>query len=277
MNLAELGTPAPEPGPADWNDRGVVIVPRFFSSDQLADYRVEWKNAHGFTRFHDDPEGRPHLMALRRHGWRDSCPYMTHPALRALCCDGDLGTVLEALTGDEMGVHLNLTGWVSTERDWHADSYLNEPEVGDFYAAVWIALGDIHPDSGPFQYVPGSHRWPQITRETIATYYDIGDASWPKRSEGLLTELFEAEIRERQAEVVTYLPKAGDVLIWHGRLLHRGSKPNLPGIARPALIAHYSGIHHRPRMPQAVQHESGGWFFPIDTPRPVRAAEELYA
>jgi hypothetical protein len=267
--LALLGSDPPAAGPADWNDEGVLILPGFFRPDQLRAYRREWAGAHGYRGFGLD-EDLPIIHADQPRGWADACPYMRHPALMALCCDGDLATVLEMLTGDVMGVNLNLTGWVSTERDWHADSYLNEPEVGDWYAAVWIALGDIHPESGVFQYVPGSHRWPQITRETIARYYDLADPMWPKQSEELLTGLFETEIDLRDAEVVSYVPRKGDVLVWHGRTLHRGSKARIPGALRPALIAHYSGIHHRPQMPTAVQHRAGGWYFPIPTSGPVR-------
>lgn len=66
------------------------------------------------------------------------------------------------------------------------------------------------------------------------------------------------------ADVVTHLPNRGDVLVWHGRLLHRGSRAVVPGAYRPALIAHYSGIRHREDMPLALRHEAGGWFFPIN-------------
>jgi len=203
-------------------------------------------------------------------GWPHATPYMHHDALRALCCDGGLGVELEALTGEPMGVHLNLTGWVSTERNWHQDSYLNPAHVGDSYAAVWIALGDIHPDSGPFQYVPGSHRWPQVDQAHIAEHYDLTNPRWPKETEQILVPLFEAEIARRRAEVVSYVPKRGDILIWHGRLLHRGSRAKATGMERRALIAHYSGINHRPDMPPAVRHVRGGWFFPIDSRQPVR-------
>lgn len=257
--LDELGTPPPAPGPTDWNDNGVLTLPGFFDADELVAYADEWMAAHGFRLSADGP------FADRPQGWPDTCPYMQHDALRDLCCDGRLARMLAWVVGDEMGVNLNLTGWVSTERDWHADSYLNEPEVGDFYAAVWIALADIHPDSGVFQYVPGSHRWPQITRETIGRHFDIADPQWPKHSEQLLTDVFEEEIAARNATVVSHVPKKGDLLIWHGRLLHRGSRAKVPGAMRPALIAHYSGIHHRPQMPTAVQHDTGGWYFPIHT------------
>ena len=269
VTLDELGSDPPCESSADWNREGVVILPGFFAGNPLIDrYAEEWKQAHGYRGTHDY-DGMPMLLADQPKGWPDACPYMDHQALRALCCDGELAQVLRSLTGDDMAVNLNLTTWLSTERDWHADSYLNEPEVGDWYAAVWIALDDIHPDSGVFQYVPGSHRWPQITRYTIERFVDLEDPMWPKHSELLLTPLFTEEIRRRWAPVVSYVPQKGDLLIWHGRLLHRGSKPACQGIARPALIAHYSGIHHRPAMPKARRHVLGGHYFPNETPPPV--------
>jgi ectoine hydroxylase-related dioxygenase (phytanoyl-CoA dioxygenase family) len=192
---------------------------------------------------------------------------MRHPEILNLVAP--LAPVLEGLIGEPAGMHLNLTGWVSTQRDWHQDSYLNEPEVGDYYAAVWVALGDVHPDSGPFQYVPGSHRWPQVTRNLIGRFVDLGDPQWPKYSEAFLSSMFTEEIQRQEAQPITYLPEMGDVLVWHGRLLHRGSIPRLPGAYRPGFIAHFSGINHRSMMPDAVPYAGGGWFFPIAESGPV--------
>lgn len=270
-------TVAPPPfSPADWNDDGVVILPGFFmrgGDEVLTKYAQEWEREHvphqgiyGVKPAHP-PRG---WDQAEKGGWADATPYMRYPALRRLVCDGALAIVIERLLGEVAGVHLNLTGWVTTERDWHQDTYLNPPHVGDYYAAVWIALADIEPDSGPFQFIPGSHRWPTVTQLRIGQYLDINDPHWPKQSERILTPLFEAEIEKRNAEVVSYLPKRGDVLLWHGRLLHRGSKANVPGTIRPALIAHYSGVHHRHDMPRAVRHDAGGWYFPIGGKQPVR-------
>jgi hypothetical protein len=252
--LDDVTVPAPPAGPADWNDDGVVILPAFIPDAAIDAYCDEWLAQHGPT-----PNG----------GWPDCTPYMRHPALRRIVCDRHLARVLEVLLGEPAAVHLNLTGWVTTERDWHQDSYLNPPHVGDHYAAVWIALDDIHPDSGPFQYVPGSHRWPQVTRDLIGQHVDLGDPRWPKHSETILSPLFEAEIARRHPDIVTYLPKRGDVLVWHGRLLHRGTKANVPGMERRALIAHYSGIHSREDMPRAIEDAAGGWLFPIGSSGPV--------
>ena len=70
---------------------------------------------------------------------------------------------IEMLIGTPMGLNLALTGWRSTTRTWHQDDYLNPPYINCHYAAVWIALEDIDPDCGMFEFVPGSHKWP-LTR-----------------------------------------------------------------------------------------------------------------
>lgn len=240
-----------------WARDGVVIRPKLLDDELLAAYEAEWS-----------------ASAPGPHGWGYATPYMDHPALRRLVCDQRIADILVELIGEEAGVHLNLTGWRSTTRDWHFDQYLNEPYVGGFYVAVWVALDDIHPDAGPFQYVPGSHHWwhPISQAKMRAALGPDGDGpDWPTHSERILTPLFEAEIAERQITPTTHLPQRGDVLFWHSRLLHRGSVPVDPNRERRALIAHYSGIGHRPDMPQPRHHPAGGWMFPLGGRQPVRS------
>jgi hypothetical protein len=239
-----------------WAEDGFLILPNFADEALMAAYEDEWL-AHNA----DSPGG-----------WDYATPYMEHPALRALCCDMRLAIVLSELLGEPAGVHLNLTGWRSTRRDWHFDQYLNEPYVGGFYVAMWLALDDIHPDSGPFEYVPRSHHWyPPISQAKMryALGPDGAGPDWPTKSERILTPLFESELALRDITPHRFLAMRGDVLLWHGRLLHRGSPPVDPEMERRGLIAHFSGIHHRPDMPAATQHERGGWFFPLGGRQPV--------
>lgn len=246
ITYESLTVPPPPPGPHDWNDEGVIHLPGLIEDGLIADYLDAW---------HRENSNRP-------GGWPGCIPYMRHPEIQRLVAP--LAPHLERLLGEPAGVHLNLTGLVTTTRNWHQDSYLNPPHVGDYYVAAWMALGDIDPDSGPFQYVPGSHRWPQVTRELIGKHVNIRDPKWPEQSEKVLTPIFTEEIERRGVEPTTYLPQKGDVLLWHGRLLHRGSIANVPGHYRPAFIAHFSGVNHRQDMPSAKIHESGGWYFPIE-------------
>lgn len=261
LTLDDLTVPAPSPSPADWNDDGVVVLDHLIDDERIDAYRRCWEHENRCEGFDTDHGAVAVLHAVRPHGWQDCTPYMRHPEILDLVAP--LAPHLESLLGEPAGMHLNLTGWVTTGRDWHQDSYLNEPEVGDQYAAVWVALGDVHPESGPFQYVPGSHRWPQVTRELIGRHVDLAHPQWPRHSESVLTYLFRDEIERRRGRVVTHLPERGDVLVWHGRLLHRGSRARVPGAYRPGFIAHFSGVGSRPAMPPAVAHAGGGWYFPI--------------
>lgn len=256
MKLTDL-CETPLVGRNDWNDEGYVIFEGLLDDPVLSDYEYEWLSVHGSQRGE----------AVNWQGWLDCTPYFRYSALRRLCCDPRLATALESVTGEPMAVHLNLTPWVSTERDWHSDQILNPPAVGDHYAAVWIALQDIHPDSGPFQFIPGSHRWPQVNQSKLRaclTDDENADPLWPRHAERILTPLFEAYINEREMEeeIVSYFPKRGDCMIWHPRLVHRGSKPNIPGMERRAVISHYSSLDRADMPFPAVQHEAGGWFFP---------------
>lgn len=261
-------TPGPEREPQTirqrrWSKNGVVIEPLFDPSHiALERYENEWVTNHGGELGNFKSYARP-------GGWSYATPYMRHAALRALACNGALAELLEELTGEPMGVHLCLTGWQSTRRDWHRDQYLNEPYVGGFYAAVWLALDQIEPDAGPFQYVLGSHTGAPISQAKIKEVLgpDGQGPDWPKHSERILTPLFTEQLQS--ARVSTHLAYRGEVLVWHGRLLHRGSTPINPSLERRALIMHFSGIHHRPDMPPAVQHINGGYYFPLEGHQPV--------
>jgi hypothetical protein len=253
-NLQDLTIPYNPDGAIDWNEDGVVVLENFIPEELMVAYEECWLRQNG-------PEG----VKPRLGGWDYCTPYRQHKEIRDILCYGPLQEEMQKLIGEPAGVHLNLTGWKSTTRNWHQDSYLNPPHVGDYYAAAWIALDTIHPDSGPFQYVKGSHKWPLVTREKILEALDPSerDHRWPTYSERLLTPLFTEEIESRNAEVTSHLPKRGDVLLWHGRLLHRGSLPNVPDMERKSLIAHYSGINHRQDMPEAYTH-GDGYCFPVD-------------
>lgn len=206
-------------------------------------------------------------------GWTYPTPYLHYRELRELCLYEKLVSTAHDLmsTPQPVGLHLNLTGWVSTERDLHSDSYLNPSGVDDNYLACWIALEDIHPDSGPFQYVAGSHLWPVITREKLFSFLtneEQADPAWPGKTQTVVARACFEEMAQRGATLTTYLPKRGDVLFWHSYLIHRGSPPNQVGMPRRACIAHYSGINVRPDMTMVTDPVTGNYMaqFPHELP-----------
>ena len=46
-------------------------------------------------------------------------------AWRTLALDPPLMAKLKEVSGEDMMLHLCLTGWISTKREWHQDDYLN--------------------------------------------------------------------------------------------------------------------------------------------------------
>lgn len=242
-NLSPLFT---KPLAKEWYRDGVVILKGFLPNRLMDDYmRVR--------------------EALNQPGGYDcDTPYMHVPEMKELSLYKPLMTIMKDLIGEPMGLHLNLTGWVSTERNWHQDDYLNPPHVNSWYCAVWMALDDIDPRSGPFQYVPGSHHWPLTRRDLLFQYIPQKmqeNPAWPALTQDAVSKCFEAEIEKRGGKVETFLGKRGDVLIWHGRLAHRGSQPTAPGTPRKSLISHYSGLGHRIDMLRRERHTNGEVFF----------------
>ena len=103
--------------------------------------------------------------------------------------------------------------------------------------ASWIALEDIAPDSGPLAYAPGSHRlpWFQYEQDTVVLRPAIPH---DRRVEG--KEWADRQLRERGLEVESFTCRRGDVLIWHGGLVHGGHPIENPKQTRKSYVVHYS-------------------------------------
>jgi hypothetical protein len=243
---------------SSWRKDGFIIL-RGFMPEELLDPYIERR-----------------AQLNEPGGWLSPTSYLHVPELRDVALYPPLLTIMKSLITEEMMLHLSLTGWISTERDWRQDDYLNPPFVNSWYSAVWFALDKIDGDCGPFEFVPGSHKWPLLRREkiwTLMTKEELeavdpinGNKIWEKRAERLMTPAIEDEIRRRGATPRTFLAEKGDVLIWHGRLLHRGSLARTRFTARKSLITHYSGIGHREDMTGRAQHRGGGWYATFDHP-----------
>lgn len=135
-------------------------------------------------------------------------------------------------------------------------------------AASWIPLEDIHPDSGPLAYYPGSHRVQN------SDFFDWGggsivlEADSTRNPEELSAYLY-ARMRECGIEPVTFCPRKGDVLIWHGNLSHEGTAIRAPDLSRMSYVTHYSSRTAYPPAHRyqtsdaaaALHHAHGGYVF----------------
>jgi len=105
----------------------------------------------------------------------------------------------------------------------HQDNFYLKAEPGTCIAA-WMALDKVDRDNGGLQVVPGSHRWPILCTEKADTKVSYTDVTVP--------------LPDPDAAVLVEM-EPGDVLFFHGALVH-GSAPNVTADRfRRALIGHY--------------------------------------
>ena len=96
----------------------------------------------------------------------------------------------------------------STETSWHRDRRYWEYE-GDNLVSVWLALGEENSENGVLEFIPGSHKM-------TFTEAQFGDKEYFKTDYPLNKILIEAK--------VSTALKAGDVVLFHSKLLHRANQ-----------------------------------------------------
>jgi hypothetical protein len=237
------------PDQQHWRDYGYLIKRNFIPLTLIDEY-IELRNklSLGDGLF---PDARAHLY---------------FSIIRDLCCSRNLHYLLVDLLGEEMGLHFTLSGFKSTQRGWHQDDYLNPEDTMGRYVAVWMAMGDIDPDSGPFEFVPGSHKWPCLRRGKVAALVKPEAHSstheWVTAAEYFVNKAAENHMKRTGLEAVQFDAKKGDILIWHAKMMHRGSIPRNPDLSRPALIGHYAAIRNRHHLRgEITRHGDGGYFW----------------
>jgi ectoine hydroxylase-related dioxygenase (phytanoyl-CoA dioxygenase family) len=105
----------------------------------------------------------------------------------------------------------------------HQDNFYLKADPGTCIAA-WMALDRVDEANGCLEVVPGSHRWPILCTEKADTTVSFTDVTVPLPSAGT---------------AVPVEMEPGDVLFFHGALVH-GSNPNVTTDRfRRALIGHY--------------------------------------
>ena len=208
---------------------GFYVMENVVSEDLINDYNNYWyeKVEKGLVKDGVDTHGHP-LKANRTS-------YLDHPEVMNILCSEEFNSIFEEIDKG-VALHLNLDYEYSTEKEWHQDAVLPTKIAGDNYTGVWVAIEDIHPDAGPLELVPGSHLWDIDFKSLYKKDFSYLEASY------VLAE----EIEKRNAEIFTFLPKKGDALVWHGRLIHRGSLPKNRDLTRRSLIGHYCNMYSNP-------------------------------
>lgn len=84
--------------------------------------------------------------------WRSSA------AVRDLALLRELQQLLLCCWGREPFAFQTLNFPVGTQQHIHSDAVHFHTEPAGFMCGIWVVLEPIHPDAGPLEYLPGSHR-----------------------------------------------------------------------------------------------------------------------
>jgi hypothetical protein len=162
-------------------------------------------------------------------GWK------TQEDVKAFAVNETILDLLKTLYGRQAIPFQTLNFPVGTQQHFHSDAVHFSSIPERFMCGVWIALEDIHPDAGPLEYYPGTHRWPIYTYEHIGGNYEPGQRASQDLFHQAWKELLEASGTPRE----TFLAKKGDALIWCANLLHGGAPQLDPARSRWSQVTHY--------------------------------------
>ncbi len=149
----------------------------------------------------------------------------------------ELLPLLSFLMGKKAVPFQSLNFTLGSEQRMHSDSIHMTTEPPGYLIATWTALEDVEEGCGPLAYYPGSHRLPFVSTQD----YDSGNSKFTigHDSNRRYEDKIAALIAEKGLEKQTFLPRRGDVLIWHANLLHGGSPITRPGATRRSMVCHY--------------------------------------
>jgi len=211
----------------EYEQTGYTVVRGLFGADEaerLRDHYMEIR--HRGAQPHDyagesltsrDPLKRYPRMA-QMHRWDDtSLRWMVDPRI---------DQVMRALLGRSpyaVQTMLYFKPPGSRGQALHQDNFYLKADPGTCVAA-WMALDRVDKENGCLEVVPGSHRWPILCTEKADTKVSFTDVTVP--------------LPDPSAAVAVEMDP-GDVLFFHGALVH-GSAPNVTADRfRRALIGHY--------------------------------------
>ena len=163
---------------------------------------------------------------------REQDSWKKHRSVADIATDQSVLDTLRVLYGREPIPFQTLVFPYGTAQDAHSDAVHFSCWPHGFMCGVWTALEDIHPDSGPLFYYPGSNKMPYV--ET----YHIGVSGDKDTTQEVFKDYWQHAIDCAGYKKELFLPKKGESLIWSANLIHGGSKHNFSR-TRKSMVTHY--------------------------------------
>lgn len=216
--------------------------------------------------YHRFARDNPQAVAFDAHG-RERRLLQFHQVCDSsmrVATDPGVMAVLDYIFGRRTSPYSSLTFRYGTQQEIHRDTphFATWPESQ--FVGVWTALEDIHPDSGPLQYVKGAHRYRLAPQDVLKHVREKHSHLNPTEQidKALWRYNDQVELHAGEHGELTLAPamKRGDVAIWHAQLPHGGSPAADPSRSRWSMVVHCT--------PEGVQGHEYQTFFTHEGPAP---------
>jgi ectoine hydroxylase len=208
-----------------WPEKGFLVVPGFFERPYIDE--AEQSIEAGLSKKKQQEYRSNRLVNT----------YKTNPAINRIFRDSALLKLLSFILGKEIAPFQTLNFYRSGSQLAHSDAvHLTTAPLG-YSIGVWVALEDIQPGCGEFFFYPGSHKLKYVMNSDYHTGHN--GFKLGKESHGNYEKKIADIIREKALEFETFLPKKGDIIIWHANLLHGSLPIKDTSLTRKSLIMHY--------------------------------------
>jgi phytanoyl-CoA hydroxylase len=227
-----------------WQENGYLVLPRLFSDSEIESIEFTaksvWANCPSTILVDNLISGRRSFMhelsqEEKMQHFKVMDLYLEYESIRERALDSRLAEIIASLLGSAPVLGATLNFEKSSQQDYHVDSIYLTPETEGHLVATWIALEDVHADSGALQYIPGSHKIGTYTFSDGGKRV-IGD-EFPKWREYMMSE-----VEKRGLNPEVFHAKKGDVFIWHSDLVHSGSPIKNFALTRKSLVSHYFSL-----------------------------------
>ncbi|MGI8430865.1 MAG: phytanoyl-CoA dioxygenase family protein [Chthoniobacterales bacterium] len=219
-----------------WKENGYLILERAIEPELLDEVWAAYDKAiaDGVVELQPEKIGPDDPWPGR---YQD--PHMKVPAICRVMRHPKLLHWVRLLMEHEPAPFQTIASHKGSQQKEHSDSiHMTTYPIG-YLTASWVAFEDIHPDSGPLVYYPGSHRLPYVLSKDVGIgendYRETGFTAYYEKYEPRIQEL----LKEHGMKPHYFHAKKGDVLFWHANLIHGGSPRRDLRLSRHALVSHY--------------------------------------
>jgi len=173
------------------------------------------------------------------HPARYQDPHLKVPAFCEVMRHPEILRLVRLLMGREPAPFQTIASHKGSQQGEHSDSVHMTTYPLGYLTAAWVAFEDIHPDSGPLVYYPGSHRLPYVFGKDIGIpegeFHRTGWKSYHEHYEPWIVRM----LAEHGFQPHHFLAGKGDVFLWHANIIHGGSPRRNMQLTRKALVCHY--------------------------------------